>query len=283
MKSRVLFALVALIALPSPVRAERSGQQIDSEAVPAYRAADPSAAAVTSANLVASERFWPYQVALTRKWQPPGGARPLASGSVGVLIRVEASGHARIDFGRDGLYEVPIASTDLVQRANGVRLGRLEKDAPNFVWAMLQRLGDSASQVPRPFPYRDGASERGFLAVFADPSAPEFDDLVAALAPLRDRDGVLTLFFPQGRHSDEAVRDQLRASKWTVPFVLDHLAETYTRILLPEGISPPAITLQTSEGRLLFQSAWGPGAAANLRAALDEAFGGTTAAAASTR
>ena len=51
-----------------------------------------AAAAVTDANLLESERFWPYQVALAR------------DGSLGVLIRVEEGAIARIDFGRDGIF-----------------------------------------------------------------------------------------------------------------------------------------------------------------------------------
>src|SRR5687767_607823 len=80
---------------------------------------------VTEANLLGSERYWPYQVELTRRFEAPD--RALEPGTSGVLIRVEDADVARIDFGRDGLYEVPVASTDLVARANQVRTGELEK------------------------------------------------------------------------------------------------------------------------------------------------------------
>jgi hypothetical protein len=143
------------------------------------------ASPVTAATLLASERFWPYQVALTRPWQPAGRAQPLRAGSDGVLIRIEASGLARVDFGRDGLYAVPVAETDLLERANRIRLGEAQKDAPNFVLAIGPRLLDSASPELQPFSLQEVAGYERFLCVFADPNAPDFEAMAKALAPLR--------------------------------------------------------------------------------------------------
>ena len=97
----------------------------------------------------------------------------MQAGNVGVLIRVEASGVARIDFGRDGLHEVPVAKTDLVERANRIRTGEAEKLAPNFLLAIGPRLVDSAADALRPLPYAAVAEQRGFLCVFADPGAKD--------------------------------------------------------------------------------------------------------------
>src|SRR5262245_210951 len=73
--------------------------------------------AVTAANVLQNERFWPYHAALTK---PFSG---IQTGTVGVLIRLESATLARIDFGRDGIHEVPIESTDVVERARGIQLG----------------------------------------------------------------------------------------------------------------------------------------------------------------
>lgn len=240
---------LALVAVWGAVGCERPG------------AGNPEAsAAVAEANLLANERFWPYQVALAR------------DGSVGVLIRVEAGGVARVDFGRDGTREVPVEETDLVERANAVRLGRLEKLAPNFTLAIGPRLLDPAGDELAPLPFPAALEKRGFLCVFADPGAAELADLARALAPLSGRHGVLTILFPQGEHPDAAVRETLRGLGWAVPFVRDHLAEAYTRTLLREGTSLPALLLQTPEGRVVFQSGWRPGASAELEAALEREF-----------
>jgi hypothetical protein len=194
---------------------------------------------VTDANLLAGERFWPYYVALTRAWQPSGRTLTLAPETSGVLIRVEPSGMARVDFGRDGLHEVPVAATDLVSSANRIRQGELEKSAPNFVLAIGPRLLDPASDALRPFDFAAVAENTGFLCVFADPASEGFASLAAALAPLRERRGVLTILFPQGAHRDAEVREQLRALAWTVPFVTT-IWQAYTRTLLTEPTPPPA-------------------------------------------
>lgn len=246
---RLLVLLCALALAPAPGRAGEG--------------------AVTGANLLASERFWPYQVALTRAWQPEGRSRPLHAGRDGVLIRVEPSGVALVDFGRDGLYSVPVAETDLLARANRIRRGELAKDAPNFVLAIGPRLLDSGSPAMAPFEMRRVSGHRRFLAVFADPRAADFERIAAALAPLRGRDGLLTIVFPQGALPDAEVYDRLRALDWRVPFVHDHLAEAYARTLLPGGISPPSLLLQTDEGRVLFQGPFDPEAMPALAAALD--------------
>jgi hypothetical protein len=256
-----LLALASLLA-SSDARAQPESNVLE------YRAEDAKAAVVSERNLLASERFWPYQVALARPWAPPGGTEPLVPGVAGVLIRVEESGAARIDFGRDGLFEVPVGATDLIERANRVRLGEADKMAPNFVLDVAPRLAEPAGAAPRPFGLREALTRRAFLCVFADPSAPGFSELAAALAPLADRAGVLTILFAQGDHPDPRLAERLRSLGWPTPFVLDHLAEAYTRSLLPEAMPPPALLLVSPEGRLLFQRPWRP----DVRPALEAAF-----------
>ncbi|MEX2207230.1 MAG: hypothetical protein WEF50_13455 [Myxococcota bacterium] len=235
--------------------------------LPEHLVADPRAPVVTEATLLENERFWPYQTALT------------ADGSLGVLIRVEQGGLARLDFGRDGKRTIPVSDTDLVVRANQIRTGLLEKAAPNFVLALGPRLVDSGSDELRPYPFATVAEKPGFVCVFADPGQAEFASIVAALSPLHERHGLATILFPQGEHPDPALREKLRALKWTVPFVYDHLSESYTRSLLKDGVKVPAVVLLTREGRVLLERAWSPDVTAELSAALDVAFAATTASA----
>jgi hypothetical protein len=237
--------------------------------LPEYRAADARAEPVTEQNLLASERFWPYQVGLSGGWQPDGRTEPLPPGIPGVLIRVEGSGLARIDFGRDGLHQVPVGATDLVERANRVRRGELEKLAPNFVLDLGPRLADAAGEALRAYGLRAAAAHRQFLCVFADPDADDFAGLAAALAPLRERPGLLTILFAQGDHPDARLREQLRALGWPTAFVLDHLAEAYTRSLRPEQTPLPSLLLVSAEGRLLFESRWRAAALPGLMTALE--------------
>jgi hypothetical protein len=81
----------------------------------------------------------------------------------------------------------------------------------------------------------------------------------------------MTLFFPQGGRQDAVVYERVRAADWPIPFVHDHLTQPYTTTLLPDGIEPPAILLQTPEGRVLFQRRWTPEVTEELLAAIDRA------------
>jgi hypothetical protein len=244
-----------------------------------YVAADPSAPLVTHENLLASEHFWPYQVELKEAWQPEGRSKPLAAGTLAVLVRVEASGLARIDFGRDGRLEVPIARTDLIERANAIRTGKRAKIAPNFSHAIGPRLIDWRYEEVVAFDFVSTFHPRGYVAAFADPSAEGFAELVPLLAPLWDRSGVTPIFFPQGEHGDARVLARIQALEWRVPFVRNELSEGYTRALLPDGAALPALLLVTREGRLIFQGPWQASVLPDLIAAADEAFGGDVAAA----
>lgn len=237
---------------------------------------------VTPANLMQSERLWPYKVTLTAAWKPPGREKPLRAGTTGVLIRVESATAARVDFSADGKYDVPVDRTDLVKRANRIRRGEVKKEIPNFTLAIANRALDPTADPLVVLSPPRVATHPGFLCVFADPSGQEFPAIAAALAPLRDRHDVLTIFFPQGDHPDVPLRDRLRDLGWMVPFVYDFLSEPYTRTLLDEKTPLPAVLLQTKEGRVVFLSSWRADLVPELTAALDESFGGASARASET-
>jgi hypothetical protein len=260
-------ALLALGCLGCPPAEDpRGGSAGHSSSLPAHEARDPGAAVVTEENLAASERFWPYQVALTGR---RGETGRIPAGVTGVLIRVEAGGLARVDFGRDGLLEVPIGETDLLERANRIRLGEAEKLAPNLVLAIGPRLLDSAAASPAPFDVQRVSEHRFVLCVFADPAADGFEDLARSLAPLREHGELLTVLFAQGEHADAWVRDRLRERSWTVPFVYDHLAEAYTASLLGARATLPAVLLLTAEGSVLLERPFTPEVAPELRETLE--------------
>lgn len=260
-----LTILTALLATPAARAATNEGDA--SKTRP--KLAD--APAVTQKNLLENERFWPYHVALVEAWTPNGVARPLAKGTRGVLIRVEASGLARVDFGRDGLFEVPIAKTDLVAGANLIReRGGEEKSFPNFVLAIGPRMVDPVTMTA-PGPARL-AQNRFFVCVFADPGAEGFDELAKALASPATRQGVAQVLFPQGERTDAELGTLLRSSGWKGTFVYASMAGEYTRSLLPNAAAPPYLQLATNEGRVLFEGPLDAAGITRLAAALDRAL-----------
>jgi hypothetical protein len=244
---------------------------------PEARAAAPGDAPVTANNLPTSERYWPYRVALIQDWKAPGKEQPLRKGTRGVLIRVESSERARIDFGRWGLYDVPVAATDLLANADRIRLGKLDKSGPNFVLAIGAHLVDTESPLLRNYPVDRAAKHRAFLLVFADPGAKEFPDLARALVPLKERADLLTILFPQADTSDADVAAGLRKLAWTAPFVIGHLSGDYGRTLLPDQAKLPALLLQTGDGRLLYSGRATTESVPAIVAALEAAFPAATA------
>jgi len=243
--------------------------------VPPYSAAQPDAPPVTRGNLLQSERFWPYRVQLIEPWSAGEGTSSIPKGVLGVLVRVEGEGVARIDFGREGIHDVLVEATDLVARANRIRLGESDKLAPNFVHKIGTRLVDSSGEAPRNHRFADLMPPKVFLAVFADPRDQGFSGLAKALRSLRDREGLQTILFAQGRHPSGPLHQKLAGLDWRVPFVFDHMAEAYARSLRGAEAPIPAVMLQSPEGRVLFRSVWAPGETREaLEAAIEGALGG---------
>lgn len=221
-----------------------------------YRVADPSAPPVTAENLFENERFWPHRVALRRAYAPEGSGAPLAAGTRGILVRVETSGVARVDFGRPGRYAIPVSELDVVEVANRVRTGGETKLAPNLVYTLGTRLVDSNGPAIRPLDLSSVYAPKAFLVVFADPSSEGFDAVAEGLAPFRETESLMTVLLPQGMHPDVVVRDRLRALAWPVPFVRDEYGEGYARSIRGEAAAIPAVMLLSPEGRVLLDLPW---------------------------
>ncbi len=225
-----------------------------SEASPADAAT--AGVAITPASVYENERYWPAIVALTKEWLPPGETKPLQAQYRGTLVRVEADGRVRIDFGRHGKHDVPIDHTDLVQRANEVRAGTRTKLAQNFVLRVGNSLVDSSSGSIRPSSIEQIAGASGYLCIFADPRAEEFPVLAEQLAALDGVNGVRTVFFPQSvaREDLEFVHERLGTRSWRVPFMYPQLSGNYTLSLLGEIPERPRAQLISPEGRVLHEA-----------------------------
>ena len=244
---------------------------------PATQVEAPSApptadGAITQATVYENERYWPAIVAMTKDWMPPSGAKPLKAQYRGALVRVEADGRVRIDFGRHGRHDIPIDHTDLVVRADEVRAGIETKLAPNFVLRVGNSLVDPSGAQVRPLKFDDLARARSYLCVFADPRAEEFPSLAQQLASLESVNGVRAVFFPQsvGRDDLEFVHERLGTLTWHVPYMYPQLSENYTLSLLGDLPERPHAQLVSPEGRVLYEAELGTAAEfAELRHAVD--------------
>ena len=260
-----LVGLWLVSSLAAPIAAEKVE---DAGSLAPYIVKDVSAPQVTAENLIRNERLWPYQVALTKR----DLSAQVPTGVDGVLIRVEENHRVRIDFGRDGVHTVPVAITDVVQRANALRLGEATKIAPNLVLAIGPRLQGSPMgmlRVPLDFVTKE---RRGFLLVFADPKSEQFESIARALTPFSEHPGVMTALLPQTLVDEGTFGERMRSLGWKVPYVYDFLVPGYTDSLLADSVKLPAVGLFTAEGRTLLLSEWNAGLAAALEAEFARSF-----------
>jgi hypothetical protein len=266
LRSASVLLLASLVAFSAPVRAsEPAGANL-----PAWRVADADASAVTEANLLASERFWPYQASLSGGVKLPGSTRELPPGTLGVVIRIEPGARVRIDFGRDGLATLPVAATDVVARANAVRTGAAEKTAPNLTYAIAPRLLDARADAMRRVRLEDSFTRRAFLCVFANPDDASLRKLASWIAARTTSGDVLPVLFAQGQHPDGELHERLRAAGWNGAFAMNHLAEAYAGTLVDEELSAPRIALFSAEGRELWSGEFHRELPAELERALAE-------------
>lgn len=211
---------------------------------------------ITAANVLENERFWPDIVALVEPFSPEGGATTLKQGFRGALMRVEDDLRVRIAFGRHGNHTVPLDETDLLTRANEIRLGGRHKLGPNFVVHFGAQFVDPESAALAPYPTPRLQEADRFLCVFADPRGPELAKAVKALAAIEDLPGMRSVFFPLGLPAGElgVVRDALVGADWLVPFAYPGGADIQARSLLGDEVATPVVLLLSAEGRVLLRS-----------------------------
>jgi hypothetical protein len=222
------------------------------------RRSDPAALpdSINAGNIHREDTDWHHIAVLVRDWQPAGEARPLPARTQGVLVRVEEGGTARIDFGRHGKHWVPVEATDIIERANRVRDGKLSKIGGVFTLGISNRLVDSRFEKPGPLPSAQIKSADAILCIFADPRDPGFASLARDLMPLEGDLGIRTLFVPQGvgRDDMDLVMSILQHTEWRVPFTYPGAAADYTELLLDSAPVNPHGLLVTPDGRVLYRS-----------------------------
>lgn len=229
-----------------------------------YAAARPQAPVVTAANLAENERFWPHQIALTRDWKPARWEGDFGWG-LGVLLRVDPRKGLRVDFSRFGKHWIPVDATDVIERANAVRLGAEHKFAPNLVLALGNRLLDPTGRELTEI-REDPLDQRAFVLVFADPRGEAFEALARDLSAVDERGDVLVVLLPQGGHADAHVYKACFDAGFRGAFLFDRFVGAYTEGYVDVPLPGPFIQVATPEGRLLWEGDWAAGLGSTLRA-----------------
>jgi hypothetical protein len=247
-RTRLPFAINRLATVPLAVLLAGATPQGEPTNQDVPRAAYPSVE-----NILELEALWPYRVKLTREWKPVGEERALRASTPGVLIRIEESGLARIDFSAGGVHTVPVDHTDLIERANAIRRNDSSKRAANYAHAIGPRLIDVTTQ--RVADMVEISSATGFLSVAADPNSSDFPELAKRLRSLESLNGFRTVLFPIGESDNDAILTTLEREDWPISFVMEEYSEAYARGLM-SSMALPRFALHSPQGRLLLESQW---------------------------
>ena len=244
---------VALFTLLGP-----SYAQVPSALDDNFNMADPTAPEVNNSNVLESERFWPYQIQTNGNLTEGESGEVPPVGTAGVLLFVEEDALSlTADFGRDGIFKIPVASTDIIERANHNRLVAHAKKAPNLVVRFGNKLVDAQSPTLIPFRYPVGKQFDAWIFFIADPLSMEFTQMAEAFKYLRaDEGAIMPIFVPTGSLEDKQVLELLQTLEWPGPFVYKYLASAYLPGFLLDGIVPPAVIVASPEGRMIYLANW---------------------------
>lgn len=266
-KMRISRAFLCLIIVTSAMGCSDSVPAVDSEDGTSRSAAahlppaanrepvllNQSESVITADNVFEAEAFWPNIVAVAEGWQPATTDRPRPKTLQGALIRVERDGRVRLDLARFGRVDVPIAETDLVERANAVRRGEIFKHRGNLAMQLSPLLVRSDLEQPGPYPSREIKSAEQILCVFADPRSDVFPEIAAAVSTWAEKQQIPAVLVAQnvGREDLSDLHGRLKEVGWLAPFVYPERSATQTERLLRKAPSGPWIQLLTREGRVL--------------------------------
>jgi hypothetical protein len=217
---------------------------------------------VTFENLYWREALWPHHIQLTDDWKPRDWDGHFGWGQ-GVLLRVRRDGALRVDFGHYGPHWVPASETDVLDRAERLRLGQDTKFDRNLALVFGSRLLDPSETRLKRSQLRVGSFERA-IVVFADPEQSSFAELTSALIqrPL-DEDAVLILV-ALGDHRDRAVFYAAHEANWPGVFLQDTYTASFGDGYLEDPAGAPVVRAFSMEGRLISEWRFGEHVLAEL-------------------
>lgn len=224
-------------------------------------------APVTLANLYEREAFWPHHIQLTEDWKPMGWGEGEFGWGLGVVVRIDESARIRVDFSRFGKHWVPARVTDVLDRANALRIGADQKFAPNLVLALKNRLLDPSGRELVEIS-QDVFAQRAWVLVFADPRAEEFAEISRSVAAIAAQEGTMVVLVAQGGHADSHIYKACYDAEWPGAFLLDRFGPAYTEAYLDGDRVAPYVQLMTPDGRLLWEASWSVARMAALGAEL---------------
>lgn len=223
--------------------------------------------ALTDSAVYKDSALWPPRAGLTSDFTSADTESPrtIPDGREAVLIRLEPGEpvHAVLDFGRLGLHRVPLAQTDVMDRAEKIAAGEVEKETPN--WTMMigrafSRHKSEAGQGGIKVPFAEVETFRYFLLVYLDGDPVGNRAAAALLEEHKDAiqaAAIAPIIFGMGEFpyiGELAYIETLREHGLDKQFFMaPHVSAPYASSMAHSYQTMPAIALVDAEGKTLYE------------------------------
>lgn len=200
--------------------------------------------------------WWPQYVELTRAVTPEGTDSEFRNGQRGVLIRVEPSG-VLVDFGRNGIFRIPVAATDLLEQAQLVRnAGKPEMGL--FSRSIYNKFFQIEEGKARQCRAKDFRGSRYFLLIYTDVGSDTCEGARKAIERFLEEgsdspDDLGVLVIPSDPNESELI-DDLKTSGVRWPTMYHFLSRSYLNVFQHHPVGDLTAVLMDDNGRVLDQT-----------------------------
>jgi len=205
--------------------------------------------------------LWPFRVALKEDLSVPEN-NVLTQGRIGVLIRVEEMDDGRVvaccDFGRNGIYQVSVESTDLVARMEEIAAKPELKRRSNYVEMLANkfRMPDGAGDFAA-LPLPAFKEKGGFIFIYIN-RTESYKSLAKRLKnarPIIEERAVIPILLPLFPYVDSDLTSSVDNLDMDVGIFPAFLCHPFIRALHHEAKSENMLVVTDMDGLILYRNA----------------------------
>lgn len=209
---------------------------------------------LTSQSLPAHSDFWPPKIHLTGDVETRTGT--FSTGQRGVLLRIEGNpAIAVVDFGRDGIHEVPLDQTDALATARRIKDGEEPKPLPNYL-SMLgpPKLFRAVEGKMKAIPLHETGDWKGFLFLYLPVEDLDWTAFAGLLEENKDlvrKTGLQPLLLPLSRIKDAELFQKLKEYSLPVAVMHDFLGFSFLNALAHQPGDGPLFVATDLNGKVI--------------------------------
>ena len=207
-----------------------------------------------SESLPGHSDFWPPKIHLTEDVETRKGT--LSAGQRGVLLRIEGGpAIAVVDFGRDGIHEVPLDKTDALATARRIKDGEKDKPLPNYL-SMLgpPKLFHAVEGKMKAISLHETGDWKGFFLLYLSVEDLDWAALAGLLQENKDlirKTGLQPLLLPLSRVEDAELFQKIREHSLPVAVMHGFLGFSFLNALAHHPGDGPLFVATDLNGKIL--------------------------------